>query len=477
MKKVFVDCFFNKTIIAVTENGNLIELIAEDKNEKISAGNIYSGTVKKILPYQFAFIDIGDSKNSFLHLSDKKEENLYKYNNIKNKKELIIKQGDEILVQVEKESSEIKGAVVTTQLSFTGKYSVLLLNQSNISVSKKIEDEIQKQKLKEIAKETLPDNFGIILRTNCKNAKDDEISEEIKSLLKICSYVLDRGKYVKAPSLVYKGQNEIQKIIRDYNFSDDDEIIINKESLYNELISSKINIKNIILYQNDIPIFENYFIQKQIERAMHNKIWLKSGGFIIIEQTEACVVIDVNTGKYSGKNHRQAVLKTNTEAALEVALQIRIRNLSGIIIIDFIDMNFEEDKKYITNLLKDEFKKDRINTFAVGMTELGLMQVTRKKIRQPLNKVLMCECKCCRGTGLVLNEYYAAEKIKNKIYSILSQTIYNELIISTNKRIINIFLDEQSEFNYLENKYNAKIIFRSIQTEKYDYFEIEKNKI
>lgn len=477
MKRLVIDCMSSWLRTALLENGELKEIIIEEKNQKISIGNIYVGTVKKILPSQFAFIDLGDKKHTFLYLNDKKEESLYKEDSNTKEKKLSIKNGQEIVVQVVKEANGNKGAVVTAQLSFTGKYVVLLYGQDGIFISKKIDNEERKKEIIRIAEKNLLEDFGLIMRTNCKNADENEISKEIKKLIEISNEVVEKGKYIKAPSLLYEAENETLKMINDIMNSGSDEIIFNDEKEFENIVNKKLWGKNYIFYDKDIPVFDYYSIESQIDKALHNKIWLKSGGFIIIDETEACTIIDVNSGKFTGKSHNQTILKTNIEAAKEISKQIRLRNLSGMIIIDFIDMTYEEDKKNLLEYLNSETKKDRINTTVVGITQLGLVQLTRKKIRKPLSKVLNFDCPCCGGTGKTANYKYLANKIQNQIVSIFSQTIYNQVSVSAGNHIINELYNNIEELNKIEIKYSKKIVLNSIQTQRFDYYNIEKHKL
>lgn len=471
MKRIVIDYMSNQYRTALIEDGQLLELIIENKDKKLAVGNIYIGKIKKILPSKFVFIDLGDEKNAFLYLNDKKDDFFYSFNELKGEKELTIKQGQEILVQVEKDAVDEKGAVVTGRLSFAGKYVVLLINDTGIGISKKIENTTKREELKNISKEMLPEGFGLIMRTNCENVSTDEIKEEIRKLLEKSRIVLEKGNYTKAPLLIYEAENETEKIIRDFsvNYSED-EVIVNSKQIYEEIK----NYTNAKYYDNKIPIFDYYSIESQIEKALNNKIWLKSGGFIVIDETEALAVIDVNTGKHTGANHRKTVFKTNSEAVIEILKQVRLRNISGMIIIDFIDMQFEEDRAAIKQLLYEHKKKDRIPITIVGMTELSLMQLTRKKSRLPLSKVLLCDCPSCKGLGKIENELYISDKIRNRICSIFSQTIYNKVIISSNKRVIDAFRGNNDEYKEIEQLYGKEIILNIIPTQKLDYFEIEK---
>lgn len=479
MRKILVDGLSSFFRTAVLEDGELVELVVEEKNKTFSVGSIYSGVVEKILPSQFAFINIGDSRNTFLHLTDKRERNIYKFNEAKKKNELTIKCGQDIIVQIIKEGTDEKCPVVSSMLTFTGKYIVLLCNDNGINISKKIEDDDERQRLLKIGKEIVSadcQKFGIIMRTNCVGVDCDIILEEGKKLIEKYNEVLKKGTYLKAPCEIYKAENETYKVIRDLIKSENDEIIINEISEYNKFIDNYSGEGKVVFYDSPVGLFDNFFAEKQVEKALHNKIWLKCGGFIVIDYAEACVVIDVNTGKNSAKSHEETVLKTNIQAAKEIAKQLRLKNLSGMIIVDFIDMHSKEDRDKVFEVLENEVKKDRAGVVIVGMTELGIMQLTRKKVRQPLSKILTCKCPACGGSGFIFNEHFIADKIKNEICSIFSSTIYNKVIVSSNQRVIDFLKKAGDSYKLIEEKFGAKIEFKVIATQKLDYYKIEKFK-
>lgn len=476
MNRIIIDCMSGRRQTALCRDEELIEFIPREDESIQSVGNIYVGRVEKILPSKFAFVNIGADKNAFLQLSDKKQESLYEYDEKSGKSRLKIKQGDNIIVQLEKEGSELKGAAVSVNLSFTGKYVVLIANQKGIGISKKIENNDIKLRLKKAAKEVLPEGYALIMRTNCQNAEAVEIKEEISFLYKKSLEIIEKGKYIKPPYLLYKAENETDKIIRDYIINDDDEIIVNEKSVYDELLSGEYK-SNVRLYEGAADIFQQYGVQTRLEKALHSKVWLKSGGFIIIDEAEACTVIDVNSGKFIGADRHKTTLKTNLEAAEETAKQLRLRNLSGMIIIDFIDMAEPEDRQAVTDRLRSLVKKDRINTTIVSMTELGLMQLTRKKTRVSLLKALTVPCPCCSGTGRIENDSFIADRIRKRVCSIFADTIYNLVTISSNKRVIDAFKGKNNEYKLIEEKYGKLIRFNIISTQKSDYFEIEKEKI
>jgi len=473
LKKILVDGLSEFFRTAVMENGELVELIIEEKNKLFTVGSIYAGVVKKILPSQFAFIDIGDSNNTFLHLTDNKERNIFEDNKLK------IKCGQEIIVQVIKEGTEEKRPVVSSMITLSGKFIVLLFNDKGVNISRKIDDETERARLLSLGNKIISqssETFGVIIRTNCLEASEKDICDEAEKLIDEYKRIVKIGTYTKAPAEIYKAENETEKIIRDLLKFDTDEVIMNDISEYNNFVSKYSGKGNVVFYDGVVPMFDHFFAEKQIEKALHNKIWLKCGGFIVIDYAEACTVIDVNTGKNSRGNHRDTVLKTNAEAAREIAKQLRLKNLSGMIIIDFIDMEYSEDIEKVTQILKNEVKKDRVGVNVVGMTELGLMQITRKKIRRPLSKMLTCKCPSCNGNGFIFNEYFIADKIKNEIFSIFASTIYKKVVIVSSKKIIDILKGKNDEYKLIEEKFRAKIEFNVILTKNFNYYNIEKYK-
>lgn len=391
MDKIIIDCSKNIIKTAVVDEKGLVELIIDKRDERSLVGNIYAGVVRNILPNQFAFVDIGQDKNGFLFLNDIKESRLYSSN-----QKLLIKNGIHILVQVVKDSSGEKGAYLTTQLSFSGRLCVLLLtgnSKGSVSVSKKITNNKECKRLKQIAAEILPKGYNLIIRTNCAGKAPEEIESELRALLKKSEDIAKRWEYLKPPCIVDCEENIISKNLRDLYNQNTIEVVINDSK---EAENARISVKhyfqgaqNRIKHYEKDDIFEYYNINDSIKKILNKKVWLSSGGFVVIEKTEACFVIDVNSGKFLGnKNHEQSALKLNIEACREIARQIRLRNLCGIIIIDFIDMKNPASKEKLIHEFTAELKKDRISTNIAGMTNLGLIEVTRKKTRVPVFNML-----------------------------------------------------------------------------------------
>lgn len=456
MRKIYMDCLSTYYRIALLEDGKLQEVVYTEKDEKASVGDIFVGKIEKVLPSKIAFVNIGEEYPVFLQLTDNKEKN----NTFK------AKPGQDIIVQIEKEAYNEKRAVATTCVSISGKYSVVVFDNSGIGVSKKITDNDRREVLRKIAEPYNVDGYSIILRTNCENTSDSEIEEEISVNLKKLKDIKNKGLYTKAPALLYKDVSVTEKTLRDLYSSEEDLIIVNDRKVYDNIFKNGMNVE---YYEDNIPMFHNYLIESQIDKLFYKKVWLKSGGYLIIDETEAMTVIDVNSGKAVSQ---ESFIKTNKEAAEEVARQIRLRNISGMIIVDFINTKGENDAQNLSNLLRNYISKDRVKTRIIGMTELGLMQLTRQKIRKPLSKYILCECPYCKGSGKVFLPEMIAEKIKTEIINVFTSTIYNKVTVSSNTAIIKSL---KAIFS-MSNDYKDNITFNIIETAKADYYLIEKFK-
>jgi len=390
MKKIIVDAAGEHIRSALTDDGKLVEILIDRAGSNSVAGNIYAGTVKAILPNQFAFLDIGLEKSAFLNLADKREEKFAK----------TLKQGAELPVMVVKDPSGAKGAYVTSELNLSGRYVVLLKNggdDAKINISKKITAASERNRLAQIAEGRLPENCGAIIRTEAANVEDDEIIDEIDKLLNVIGSIERDGTYKKAPAIIYGESSVVKRHINEIYTGDISQIIINSpEEAENLKYIREIPDEKIIVYNVEEPVFDRYFIEPAIKKALERKVWLKSGGFLVIDQTESCFVIDVNTGKFAGASgHDKSVMKVNIEAADEIAYQIRLRNLSGMIIIDFIGVKKADEKALLHERLKNAVAKDRIPVNILDASVLGLFVLTRKRVRKPLSELLQMKCPRC----------------------------------------------------------------------------------
>ena len=390
---VNVDKQRNKTIVVV-ENGRLVEKYQENDGAERLEGNIYIGKVQNVLlGMQAAFVDIGKEKNTFIHIRDvmpkasnetgNKNEPLNKYN-IKD----YIRTEMPILVQVKKDSTSKKGARVSTHMNISGRYIVLMPNSEFITVSKKIEDIKEKNRLLNIVKPIVPKGYGIIIRTSAEGKNETEIKEDLDKLIKKWQNILEKYNNLKKqktfiPKIIYKNQGIIEKLILDLVDKELTRIIANDETTYAEIEK---DIKNMQL-DSDIKlelkkgetVLDIYDLETQLEKADNRKVWLKCGGFITIDKTEALTAIDVNSGKYVGtKDLAKTIFTVNKEATVEIAKQVMLRDIGGIIIIDYIDMENKDDKEKILKELEENLKKDRSKTQVIGFTPLDLLEMTRK---------------------------------------------------------------------------------------------------
>lgn len=388
MLELFIDRQEKTRRIALVENEKLVEIYEQAEDEVRSEGNIYIGIIKDIVKgMASAFVDIGTEKNSFIHLSDllPKIDETKQTKNININIEQVIKPGDKILVQVKKDSNAKKGARISKHINLPSKFIVLMPNTDIITVSQKIEDKKEQNRLVNLVRSNLSKGNGAIIRTSAEG-KNEEIIEDIKNIEEKWNEInkISKGYKGKEPKLIYKCEDVAEKMLIDMAYKKIDKVIVNDKDEYAKIKQLKLNNKefkdlNITIKAENI--FETYNLEQQIEKSKKRKIWLKCGGFITIDKTEALTAIDVNTGKFTGNNNlEKTVFKVNEEATIEIAKQLRLRDIGGIIIIDYIDMDNIENKQKIENKLKECLKNDRSKTQVEGFTKLDLMEMTRKHI-------------------------------------------------------------------------------------------------
>lgn len=389
MTEIIIQNENNEKQIALIENGKLVEYYEEDEEYRRREGNIYIGIVKDVINgMQSAFVDIGTEKNSFIHLKDilpKIDETKEKQNQSIEIKQ-VIEKNQKLLVQVKKDSNEKKGARVSTHINLPGKYIALLPNTDIVTISQKIVDKKEQERLVKLVKENISEGNGAIIRTSAQN-KEKEVIEDIKRVEKKWNTIIQTSinPELKEAQLLYRSENIIERMLMDLADTTIEKITVNDLETKKELENFKsenqeyTNLK--IEMKKKENILDIYDLEKQIEKMKGRKIWLKCGGFITIDKTEALTAVDVNTGKYTGnQNLEQTVFKVNKEATVEIAKQIRLRDIGGIIIIDYIDMKEEENKREIQEILEEELKKDRSKIQVEGFTKLDLMELTRKHI-------------------------------------------------------------------------------------------------
>lgn len=436
---------------AIKENGKTIEFFTERLGEHQVVGSIYKGRVTDVLPgMDAAFIDIGRERNGFLHKSElisfqraAREEQRKK--NISS----FIKEGQEMIVQVTKEEFGTKGVRLTEQVSLPGKYTVYMPDGGYIGISKRMSSEAVREKWREKVKHLLKEEEGLILRTSAETVPEHVIAEDIDYLRKDWENILKQAKNKKTPSVIYENKGMMERLLHDYSIDDIDRIVVDNvadvQFLKRLFRFEEIDVKKIEWYRGTENIFHAEQVEKELEKALQPKVWLKNGGFLFIEKTEALTVIDVNTGRFTGKDDvAETIFKTNMEAAKEIAYQLRLRNISGIILIDFIDMKRMEHQKEVVAYLEKELAKDRTRTTIKEMSSLGLVEVTRKKVRKSLAETYLTTCMTCGGTGKILSVEALMHKLERMIHE-YRQVEHEALVFHIPKRLFHWLHEERQD--------------------------------
>ncbi|HPF20223.1 MAG TPA: Rne/Rng family ribonuclease [Syntrophomonas sp.] len=457
--------------VAIVEDDRLVEVFWADQNE--SVGNIYKGKVKDVLPgLSCAFIDIGLSKNAFLYVADVITAGSRKDKNIGQ----LLKSGQEIMVQVKKEAFSEKGARVTCDITIPGHLLVLLPFQREVSISRKIIGNQKRNLLRSLVEENKPEDIGVILRTACMEARDSEILAELNHLLGTWQDILKRFNQQNAPSLVYEDIDVIERALRDYLDADIRRVVTNnlkiKEKI--DLIALKKNTSFVpSVHFEEGDLFEKYGLEKDIRKALRRKVWLKSGGYLIFDVTEAMTVIDVNSGKFTGKdNFEETVYKLNLEAALEIPRQLRLRSIGGIVLIDFIDMQDKNNEDNVISILRQELEKDKAHNRIMGMTQLGFLEMTRKKSRYGISEIFTDECITCHGRGRTINLFALACEAKRKLAN-MGYLESEEIVCEAHPQLLQYLINEENNMNYIRKKTGKKIRLEensSMNIEEYNLY-------
>lgn len=445
-QEIIINSTPQQTRVALLNDGKVAEMYIERKKHRGIVGNIYKGRVSKVLPgMQAAFVNIGLKRDAFLYVLDF-------YNNLEEEDEDsdsgeekeqppkrkrrsrrpaiqdLLKRDQEIMVQISKEPLGTKGARVTSHISLPGRYMVYMPTVDHIGVSRRIKSHNERLRLRKIIKECKPDNCGCIVRTAGEGRDEEDISGDINFLTRLWNRVKVRGEDARAPSLVHKDLDLVLRVMRDSFTQNVEKLVVDSEEEYQKVLefteATMPHLSDRVrLFVKSVPIFDHYNIEEELNKALQRKVWLKSGGHLIIDRAEALVAIDVNTGKFVGKkNLEDTIVKTNLEAAKEVARQVRLRDLGGIIIVDFIDMESEENKRRVVSTLEQELVSDRARTNVLDITELGLVQMTRKRVRESLKQQLYQPCPYCKGQGFIQSEETICYEIQNSIQRLVSTT-------------------------------------------------------
>ncbi len=464
-KEIIINVEPFETRIGIKEDGQLVEYMVERAGDKLAVGDIYKARVTAVLPgMQAAFLDIGYERSAFLHVSDltvdigeyeKIEDRLSGddviFTSIASKEkeiqiENVLAKGDEILVQVTKEPIGTKGPRVSTQLSLPGRYVVLMPKADLVGVSRRIEAREERHRLKEIIAPLKPKGMGVIVRTAGEGMDKRHFEADIKFLTRLWKKLAKKAEKAKAPSLIYKDMEIITRLVRDVFTEDVTAVVIDSKKEYREILSYLRSFapelrSRVHLYKEDTPIFDAYEIEKETEKILNRIVPLKKGGFISIDHTEALVAIDVNTGRYRGaRDQEETALRTNLQAAREIARQLRLRDLGGIIVIDFIDMELEENRKKVLDELRMGLKRDRSRTKALKVSEMGLVEMTRQRVRPSLGQLLSETCPTCGGSGRVLSLESIEMRLERSLKRMRSRT---------NEKRIQLYLNPEFAFRML----------------------------
>jgi ribonuclease G len=500
MKEVLINSGSQEVRAAIVEDGELMEFMVERAQTRRIVGDIYLGRVNAILPgIQAAFVDIGYEKAGFLHAGDlvpdtesiemeggvdieddegPRRDHGDRGGNGRGGRgrrephqkapvqpiEKMLQKGQEVLVQVTKEAIGTKGPRLTTQISIPGRHVVYMPNTDYLGISRRIESRQERQRLRQLIAKKKPANCAVIARTACEGVEDKQIVSDINYLHKLWQEIKRRSEKAQAPELVHEEVGMVVGMVRDLIAEDIDKIWMDNEKEYRHLVRHLRQVSPDLAsrtyhFRDRSPIFDKYNIEIEIEKTLDRKVWLKKGGYLIFDQTEALVAIDVNTGRFVGKrDQEETILETNLLAAREIPRQLRLRDIGGIIVIDFIDMESEANKKKVLAELRNHLRKDRSRAKAFAVSDLGLVEVSRKRVRPSLLHFLSEECPYCHGTGKVLSFDTLANKIERQIHRIGQRTKERRLQLRVNTSFA-IFLEEQrgGMLDALERQYRMRI--------------------
>ncbi|MBI5587086.1 MAG: Rne/Rng family ribonuclease [Deltaproteobacteria bacterium] len=475
--------------VALIEQGRLMEFYVERGKDRGITGNIYKGKVVRVLPgMQSAFVEIGLSRTSFLHVSDIQEpfEDLDEGEEEKEKDKRkapqvriqdIIKEGQEVMVQAAKEPIGTKGARVTSYISLPGRYLVFMPTYEKVAISRRISSDKERRRLRDIVSSLRTDGYGFIIRTVCEGMPKDDIQADMYYLEKLWRSILKKKEEVKTPGILYEELDLTLRTLRDLFSQDIERVVINSKEEYDRVVKFVEEFMpalsgRVELYEGKEDIFDAHGIEIELSDALEKKVWLRSGGHIVIDQMEALTAIDVNTGKYVGKkSSEETIVKTNLEAVKEVVYQLRLRNIGGIIVIDFIDMSKASDREKVYNALKEALKGDKARTNILKISELGIVEMTRKRVRENLSQSLCEPCPYCEGNGLVK----ARDTIVMDIYRELVRELPNrkkKATLYVSPSIAETLSTDAAILLDLEKRFGKKVIVKPVERFHQERYEI-----
>lgn len=507
-KKIIINVADHETRVALMEDETIAELFIERKGSRDNTGNIYKGRVQRVLPgMQAAFVDIGLNQAAFIYVDDVIRENYKEIEEhficedaeentpvqeatqtayppqMENENiEDLITEGQEVLVQISKSPIGTKGARITSNISLPGRFLVLMPTSSHIGISRRIEDENERQRLKDIVADLASNGeMGYIVRTAAEGVQSEKIAYEMGFLKNLWCNIQKKYQTAATPSLLHQELNLSLRAVRDLLIQEAEKLVIDSNKDYESVLAFldtfNPSLKDSVeLFEGKEPIFDAYNLEGDISRALKRKVWLKSGGYIVIEHTEALVAIDVNTGRYVGKhNLEETILKTNLEAVKEIAYQIRLRDIGGIIIIDFIDMEKKSNQEKIFSALNEAFTKDRSKTHILPISEMGLIQMTRKRTRKPLTRLLCDPCPYCEGEGYIISTKAICYSIYREVLRYAVDMTGTRLTLRVNPEVAEFLHGEENRLvPNLERKIGKQIVIypdRQYHIEAFDIVE------
>ena len=503
-REIIINASPSETRIALLEDKELVEILVERPEAVRRVGDIYKGRVNAVLPgMQAAFVDLGLEKSAFLHASDlqpdsdldemfeddedgddrKRSGGRGRRDEAPPRIEDALKKGQEILVQITKEPIGTKGPRVTTQVSLPGRFLVYMPAHEHVGVSRKIEDRAERTRLKTLLRELRPKGAGVIVRTVGAEQGRKEFQSDVKYLEQLWQKIEKQGERSRAPALLHQEMEFTTGLIRDIFTEDVAQLVIDSKEEHRQILrylstyapELKPRVKQ---YRGEAPIFDHFGIEGEIEKAMERKVWLKKGGYITIDQTEALVAIDVNTGRFTGKkSQEETILKTNLEAAEEIARQLRLRDLGGIIVLDFIDMEDEANKKAVVDTLRNRLKRDRSRTKAFAVSDLGLVEMTRQRQRPSLANYFTENCAACEGTGRVLSLSSATLKIERMLRRVGQRSRERQLLLRVHPDVAVHLVEQNADrLERLEKQYRFRVEIRDDPSLRRDEIRLFRGK-
>ncbi|MFA5802016.1 MAG: Rne/Rng family ribonuclease [Thermoleophilia bacterium] len=476
-KQILVSAEPNELKVAILEDGRLCEIYVERKGRRPLAGNIYKGKVENVLPgMEAAFVDIGLEKNGFLYV----EEVMVHEDPDKRPKKItqMLRSGQEILVQIGKDPMGTKGARLTTQLSIPGTFLVYVPDGDGVGVSRRLPDE-ERQRLRQMCRELKVKGAGLIVRTAAEGVTKKELTGDLRFLEKMWQTVKGRDKGSPAPSLLYSEMEVSLKVMRDLFNDTYDRVLVDSQREYDRIRSfmkktSSELIDRVELYQGSKPLMETYGVDEEIKKALKRRVDLPSGGYLVIEYTEAMTIIDVNTGRYVGKTRLEdTIVKTNIEACKEVVRQLRLRDIGGIIIIDFIDMARPRNRHQVLETLGKELDTDRTKTYIVELSPLGLVEMTRQNVTDGLRGILTKTCPTCEGEGVIVSEETMAFDIERRLRRLAATSPQEAFLVEVHPKVAAMLIGQGgAKLRELEEETHKYFSFEGLDTIPIDTFEV-----